>query len=147
MKPTFSPNLSSSLQEKIAKYLIEDEVVMNWSVLNKCILMLVLASLVHVIWIVWKVFVLLSPELGALDQFAFAQVSTWTEYLLSDCFYWADLFVFSLAKKCEGTAVAALFMCGHFCDFIMSGWLCHRGSQSCHHDFLHQFGDRWPGVV
>ena len=64
MKPTFSPNLSSSLQEKIAKYLIEDEVVMNWSVLNKCILMLVLASLVHVIWIVWKVFVLLSPELG-----------------------------------------------------------------------------------
>ncbi|NNH38263.1 GGDEF domain-containing protein [Acinetobacter terrae] len=62
MKQTFSPNLSSSLKEKIAKYLIEDEVVMNWSVLNKCILMLILGSLVHVIWIVWKVFVLLSPN-------------------------------------------------------------------------------------
>ncbi|NNG99583.1 GGDEF domain-containing protein [Acinetobacter sp. ANC 5414] len=62
MKPTFSPNLTSSFKEKIAKYLIEDEVVMNWSVLNKCILMLILGSLVHVIWIVWKVFVLLSPE-------------------------------------------------------------------------------------
>ncbi|NNH87282.1 GGDEF domain-containing protein [Acinetobacter terrae] len=62
MKQTFSPNLSSSLKEKIAKYLIEDEVVMNWSVLNKCILMLILGSLVHVIWIVWKVFVLVSPN-------------------------------------------------------------------------------------
>jgi len=62
MKQTFSPNLSSSFKEKIAKYLIEDEVVMNWSVLNKCILMLILGSLVHVIWIIWKVFVLLSPH-------------------------------------------------------------------------------------
>src|SRR5690606_15523607 len=83
----------------------------------------------------------------ALDQFAFAQVSTWTEYLLSDCFYWTDLFVFSLAKKCEGTTMAALFMCGHFCYFIMSGWLCHRGAQSCHHDFLHQPGNCWLGSI
>ncbi|CAB1207280.1 Diguanylate cyclase DosC [Acinetobacter bouvetii] len=36
---------------------------MNWSVLNKCILMLILGSLVHVIWIVWKVFVLITPDL------------------------------------------------------------------------------------
>ncbi|MGE8560020.1 MAG: GGDEF domain-containing protein [Acinetobacter sp.] len=63
MKPTFSPDITSSFQEKIAKYLIEDEVVMNWSILNKCILMLILGSLVHVIWIVWKIYVLLSPDL------------------------------------------------------------------------------------
>lgn len=62
MKPIYSPNITFSFKEKIAKYLLEDGVVMNWSVLNKCILMLILGSAVHGIWIIWKVFVLLSPE-------------------------------------------------------------------------------------
>ncbi|MCG2607937.1 GGDEF domain-containing protein [Acinetobacter sp. SM34] len=62
MKPIYSPNITFSFKEKIAKYLLEDGVVMNWSVLNKCILMLILGSAVHMIWIIWKVFVLLSPE-------------------------------------------------------------------------------------
>ncbi|OTG96777.1 GGDEF domain-containing protein [Acinetobacter sp. ANC 4654] len=43
--------------------MLEDEVIMNWSVLNKCILILILGSLVHVIWIIWKSFILLSPNL------------------------------------------------------------------------------------
>ena len=64
----------------------------------------------------------------ALGKFAFAQATAWTQHLIPNCLYWANLPVFSLAKKCEGTAVAALFMCGHFCYFIMSGWLCHRGA-------------------
>lgn len=62
MKPIYSPNITFSFKEKIAKYLLEDGVVMNWSILNKCILMLILGSAVHGIWIIWKVFVLLSPE-------------------------------------------------------------------------------------
>lgn len=62
MKPIFSPKHIISFKEKIAKYLLEDGGVMNWSVLNKCILMLILGSSVHMIWIIWKVLVLLSPE-------------------------------------------------------------------------------------
>jgi len=62
MKPIFSPNITFPFKEKIAKYLLEDGVVMNWSVLNKCILMLILGSLVHLIWIFWKIFVLFTPE-------------------------------------------------------------------------------------
>ncbi|SDY55264.1 GGDEF domain-containing protein [Acinetobacter kyonggiensis] len=63
MKKNLPPNPLTSLKAKIAKYLLEDEVIMNWSVLNKCILILILGSLVHVIWIIWKSFILLSPNL------------------------------------------------------------------------------------
>lgn len=47
----------------ITKYLLENEVIMNWNILKKCILMLILGSAVHVTWIIWKSFVLLMPEL------------------------------------------------------------------------------------
>ncbi|MBP7894980.1 MAG: GGDEF domain-containing protein [Acinetobacter sp.] len=57
------PNPLTSLKAKIAKYLLEDEVIMNWSILNKCILILILGSLVHIIWIIWKIFILFSPNL------------------------------------------------------------------------------------
>ena len=63
MKKNFPPNPLTSLKAKIAKYLLEDEVIMNWSILNKCILILILGSLVHIIWIIWKSFILLSPNL------------------------------------------------------------------------------------
>ena len=63
MKKNLPPNPLTSLKAKIAKYLLEDEVIMNWSVLNKCILILILGSLVHIIWIIWKIFILFSPNL------------------------------------------------------------------------------------
>ena len=63
MKKNLIPSILPSFKTKIAKYLLEDEVVMNWSVLNKCILILILGSLVHAIWIVWKSFILISPNL------------------------------------------------------------------------------------
>jgi diguanylate cyclase (GGDEF)-like protein len=63
MKKNLPPNPLTSLKAKIAKYLLEDEVIMNWSILNKCILILILGSLVHIIWIIWKSFILLSPNL------------------------------------------------------------------------------------
>lgn len=83
----------------------------------------------------------------ALGKFTFAQASTWTQHPHSNGLYWADLPVFRLAKKTCGTTVVALFMCGHFCYFIMSGWLYRRGSQSRHYDLLHQFGDCRPSAV
>lgn len=58
-----TPILHLILNRKITKYLVEDEVVMNWSILKKCILMLILGAAIHFIWIIWKVFVLLSPQL------------------------------------------------------------------------------------
>jgi diguanylate cyclase (GGDEF)-like protein len=63
MNKKLTPNTLNLFKAKIAKYLLEDEVVMNWSVLNKCILILILGSLVHAIWIVWKSFILISPNL------------------------------------------------------------------------------------
>lgn len=36
--------------------------IMNWSNLQKCILILVLACVAHLLWIIWKVFVLMNPE-------------------------------------------------------------------------------------
>ncbi len=50
------------LKQKITKYLLEDEVVMNWNILKKCVLMLILGAAVHLTWIIWKTFVLLSPS-------------------------------------------------------------------------------------
>jgi diguanylate cyclase (GGDEF)-like protein len=50
-------------KHKITKFLIENEAIMNWNILQKCILMLILGAAVHVTWIIWKVSVLLMPNL------------------------------------------------------------------------------------
>ncbi len=57
-----SPMFRALVKQKVAKYLFQDDVVMNWSVLKKCILMLVLGCAVHLSWLAWDVFVLFSPE-------------------------------------------------------------------------------------
>ncbi|QIC65434.1 GGDEF domain-containing protein [Acinetobacter schindleri] len=57
-----SPALQAIFKYKITKYLVEEEVVMNWGVLKKCILMLVLGCGIHLSWMLWDIFVLLSPE-------------------------------------------------------------------------------------
>lgn len=49
-------------EQKILKYMLEDEVVMNWNILKKCALMLFLGAAVHLTWIIWKSFVLLTPS-------------------------------------------------------------------------------------
>ena len=74
MKKNLPPNPLTSLKAKIAKYLLEDEVIMNWSVLNKSILILILGSLVHIFWIFWKSFVLLSPNLWNFVDLALLQL-------------------------------------------------------------------------
>lgn len=61
MKPV-SPATQAIFKHKITKYLVEDEVVMNWGVLKKCILMLALGCGIHVSWLIWDIFVLLNPQ-------------------------------------------------------------------------------------
>ncbi len=50
-------------KKNLGKYLIEDEVVMNWNILKKCMLMLILGAMVHLTWIIWKSFILFTPTL------------------------------------------------------------------------------------
>jgi hypothetical protein len=57
-----SPVLEKVLRHRIKKYLVEDEVVMNWRILKKCILMLTLRCGVHLTWLGWDLFVLFNPE-------------------------------------------------------------------------------------
>ena len=57
-----SPVLQKIIKHRITKYLVEDEVVMNWSILKKCILMLTLGCGVHLTWLGWDIFVLFNPE-------------------------------------------------------------------------------------
>ncbi len=63
MKSRIAHSAVPTFKYKVTRYLLEKEVVMNWSTLNKCILMLFLGSLMHVIWAIWKSVVLLTPEL------------------------------------------------------------------------------------
>ena len=56
------------LQLKIKKILLEDGVIMNWNTLNKCILMLILGCLTHLIWMLWKIFVVLNPKLWSMTN-------------------------------------------------------------------------------
>lgn len=51
-------------RQNIMKYLIEDEVIMNWDILKKSILILCLGAAIHVVWIVWKCYVLSTPQLA-----------------------------------------------------------------------------------
>ena len=56
---SISKQLSNS---KLSHYLLEEEVIMNWDTLKKCILILVLGCYVNLIWLVWETFVLLNSD-------------------------------------------------------------------------------------
>ena len=56
---SISKQLRSS---KLSRYLLEEEVIMNWDTLKKCILILVLGCCVNLIWLVWETFVLFNSE-------------------------------------------------------------------------------------
>ncbi|WP_235941075.1 GGDEF domain-containing protein [Acinetobacter kanungonis] len=94
-KKTFLPTMAW-LQQKIKKILLEDGVIMNWNTLNKCILMLILGCLTHLIWMLWKFFVILNPALWnmanielikqqILGNFLFIMV---LGGLIYPCLYW-----------------------------------------------------------
>ena len=66
------------LRNRIAQYLLEDEVVMNWSILKKCMLMLMLGSAVHLLWIIWKFYVYVTPELWQWVNLELIHSQLWT---------------------------------------------------------------------
>lgn len=47
---------------ELTHFLVKKSAIMNWSTLDKCILMLVLGSLIHIAWIIWKVYIILNPS-------------------------------------------------------------------------------------
>lgn len=66
------------LRNRIAQYLLEDEVVMNWSILKKCMLMLMLGSAIHLLWIIWKFYVYVTPELWQWVNLDLIHSQLWT---------------------------------------------------------------------
>ncbi|MFW1972389.1 GGDEF domain-containing protein [Acinetobacter bereziniae] len=55
-------NLGINLFFKKLKTQFDSNIIMNWSSLHKCILILILTMALHLSWIAWKVFILLTPE-------------------------------------------------------------------------------------
>lgn len=62
-----SPSTASP-QHRLKKILLEYGMIMNWNTLNKCILMLILGCVTHLIWMLWKIFILLNPNLWSMTN-------------------------------------------------------------------------------
>lgn len=62
------PPSPTSLQHRLKKIVIEYGVIMNWNTLNKCILMLILGCVTHLIWMLWKIFIWLNPSLWSMTN-------------------------------------------------------------------------------
>lgn len=52
----------NDLAKKIFNY-IQSNSIMNWTNIQKCILVLTLAIMIHFLWIIWKVYILYTPDL------------------------------------------------------------------------------------
>lgn len=57
-----------SLHHRLKKIVLEYGVIMNWNTLNKCILMLILGCVTHLIWMLWKIFIWLNPSLWSMTN-------------------------------------------------------------------------------
>ncbi len=44
-------------------FFIQDRIILHWTSLHKCILILVLASVEHMLWLLWKIYILKTPDL------------------------------------------------------------------------------------
>lgn len=62
------PPSPASLQHRLKKIVLEYGVIMNWNTLNKCILMLILGCVTHLIWMLWKIFIWLNPSLWSITN-------------------------------------------------------------------------------
>ncbi|MGH1401128.1 MAG: GGDEF domain-containing protein [Acinetobacter tandoii] len=62
------PPSLASLQHRLKKIVLEYGVIMNWNTLNKCILMLILGCVTHLIWMLWKIFIWLNPSLWSMTN-------------------------------------------------------------------------------
>ncbi len=86
------------LRNRVSQYLLEDEVVMNWSILKKCMLMLILGSAIHLLWIIWKWYILITPELWQWVNLPIVESQLWVNIiffalmilLIWPCYAWKD---------------------------------------------------------
>ena len=70
-----SISISKKLNKnKLSQYLLEEEVIMNWSTLKKCILMLALACSIHIAWLGWDAFILLNPQYWHVVNIEFVRI-------------------------------------------------------------------------
>ena len=85
-------------RQKLIQYVMEEEVIMNWDVLKKSILILTLGAAIHVVWIVWKLFVMSMPELLQWVNVPLMQTQLKLNVvflvlhllLIYPCIYWRD---------------------------------------------------------
>ena len=61
-------------KNKLSRYLLEEEVIMNWSTLKKCILMLILACTIHIAWLGWDTFILMNPQYWQVVNIEFVRI-------------------------------------------------------------------------
>lgn len=52
----------SNLAKMIFSYL-QSTVIMSWTNIQKCILDLILAILLHLVWIIWKIYIIVTPDI------------------------------------------------------------------------------------
>ncbi|MFW1857335.1 GGDEF domain-containing protein [Acinetobacter defluvii] len=52
----------TNLSKTILNY-IQSTIIMRWTNIQKCILVLVLAILMHLLWIVWKLYIIITPDI------------------------------------------------------------------------------------
>ncbi|MCU4413073.1 GGDEF domain-containing protein [Acinetobacter sp. WU_MDCI_Axc73] len=69
------------MKKRLTKAIFEDNVVMNWSPIQKCTLILVLACGIHITWIVWKIFIFLNPQVWSLVNYPLVQTTFWIDVI------------------------------------------------------------------
>jgi hypothetical protein len=129
-------------KNKLSHYLLEEEVIMNWSTLKKCILMLVLACIIHVAWLGWDSFILLNPQYWQVVNLDIVRI----QFVLNSIFL---LTLSGLIYPCyalhDRVWVQRFFtLCRnrHFCHFSLPRQLFRWRIKPNDYDCLHLFADR-----
>ena len=69
------------MKQRLIKAVFEDNVVMNWSTVQKCSLILILACGMHLTWIIWKIYILLQPQYWFMINMSLFNISFWVDVI------------------------------------------------------------------
>ena len=67
------------MKQQLMKMVFEDNVVMNWSTVQKCALILILACGMHLTWIVWKIYIFFQPSVWSMINMPLMRVTFWID--------------------------------------------------------------------
>ena len=118
----------SLTRQKLIKYLVEEQVIMNWNILTKCRLILVFGAAMHLLWILWKLVILFIPELMQWVNVPLMRMQLWINFsflalhifLLYPCYRWRQ----SLwAQKILPFIVVGIFIISLLRDGYLTGVL------------------------